>query len=173
MKMMKISGQSSPLLLLFFLLLATTSLSFANSRTTSKTQIPTTTKPNPTHSTGTPSQNPNTKPNPAGHTTNPGTGIPGFGGFGIPGFGNGNPFNMPGFSGGWGGGYSGSNGGRSYGGVVVPSVVCSEKGPCYKKRVTCPQKCFSSHSSSGKNYGAGGGGGGCTIDCKKRCIGYC
>ncbi|XP_078178207.1 uncharacterized protein LOC144572489 [Carex rostrata] len=149
-------------LLLFFLLLATSTLSFATPRTTSKTQ------------------NPTTKPNPS-HSTNPDTSLPGFdpaGGFSIPGFGNGNPFgngpfNVPGFAGGWGGGSSGSNGGHASGGVVVPSVVCSDKGPCYKKRVTCPKKCFSSYSRSGKNYGAGGGGGGCTIDCKKRCIGYC
>lgn len=143
--------------LLFFLLLATSTLSFATSRTTSKTEKPTT-KPNPSHS------------------TNPDTSLPGFdpaGGFSIPGFGNGNPFNVPGFAGGWGGGSSGSNGGHAYGGVVEPSVVCSDKGPCYKKKVTCPKKCFSSYSRSGKNYGAGGGGGGCTIDCKKKCIGYC
>ncbi|KAJ4770903.1 Glycine-rich protein [Rhynchospora pubera] len=147
--------KSHTLSLLFLsVLLATTSLCFATSRTTTKTQ------------------NPNTNPNPS-QSSNPGTSIPGFDGFNIPGFGNGNPFNQPGFAGGWGGGYGGPGGGHSYGGVVVPSVVCSDKGPCYKKRVTCPKKCFSSYSHSGKNYGSGGGGGGCTIDCKKRCTAYC
>ncbi|URD98310.1 glycine-rich protein [Musa troglodytarum] len=100
-------------------------------------------------------------------------GIPEFGadpgGF----FGPGSGFNMPGFGGGWGAGYGGPTGGYSRGGVVRPSVVCSDKGPCYKKRLTCPAKCFSSFSHSGKGYGAGGGGGGCTIDCKKRCVAYC
>ncbi|THU74958.1 hypothetical protein C4D60_Mb04t38880 [Musa balbisiana] len=105
----------------------------------------------------------------------------GGGGYGIPGFGAdpggyfgpGSGFNMPGFGGGWGAGYGGPTGGYSRGGVVRPSVVCSEKGPCYRKRLTCPAKCFSSFSHSGKGYGAGGGGGGCTIDCKKRCVAYC
>ncbi|DAD49796.1 TPA_asm: hypothetical protein HUJ06_031904 [Nelumbo nucifera] len=77
------------------------------------------------------------------------------GGFGMPGFGNGN---------GWG------NGGSIGGG---PTVVCSDPGPCYKKKVACPTNCFTSYSRSGKNYGAGGGGGGCTIDCKKKCTAYC
>ncbi|CAD5187074.1 unnamed protein product [Musa acuminata subsp. malaccensis] len=102
-----------------------------------------------------------------------GAGIPGFGsdpgGF----FGPGGGFNVPGFGGGWGAGFGGPSGGHARGGVVRPSVVCSDKGPCYKKRVTCPAKCFSSFSRSGKGYGGGGGGGGCTIDCKKRCVAYC
>ncbi|XP_074573816.1 uncharacterized protein LOC141830230 [Curcuma longa] len=101
--------------------------------------------------------------------------IPGFGsvpgGFNIPG--NGGGFNIPGMGGGWGAGYGGPSGGYSRGGVVRPSVVCSDRGPCYKKRLTCPAKCFSSYSHSGKGYGGGGGGGGCTIDCKKRCVAYC
>ncbi|XP_072989148.1 uncharacterized protein [Typha latifolia] len=103
-----------------------------------------------------------------------GSGVPGFGpdpgGF----FGGGPGFNIPGFGGGgWGAGFGGPGGGYAKGGVVPTSVVCNEKGPCYKKRVTCPAKCFTSYSRSGKNYGAGGGGGGCTIDCKKKCVGYC
>uniref|UniRef100_A0A0E0D4G8 Uncharacterized protein n=1 Tax=Oryza meridionalis TaxID=40149 RepID=A0A0E0D4G8_9ORYZ len=103
--------------------------------------------------------------------TNPGGvgGIPTIPGFGsIPGMGG-----VPGMGGGWGGGYGTPSGGYSRGGVVVPTVVCSEKGPCYRKKVTCPKKCFSSYSSSGKGYGGGGGGGGCTIDCKTKCTAYC
>ncbi|XP_041994358.1 cold shock protein 2-like [Salvia splendens] len=86
-------------------------------------------------------------------------------GFGIPGYGN--------YGGGYGGGYGGPSGGGSTHGVVRPSVVCSEKGPCYKKKLTCPAKCFSSYGGSGKGYGYGGGGGGCTIDCKKKCTASC
>ncbi|RWV98771.1 hypothetical protein GW17_00038366 [Ensete ventricosum] len=112
---------------------------------------------------------------PALHLLNSGggSGIPEFGA--DPGgyFGPGSGFNIPGFGGGWGAGYGGPTGGYSRRGVVRPSVVCSEKGPCYKKRLTCPAKCFSSFSHSGKGYGSGGGGGGCTIDCKKRCVAYC
>ena len=76
-------------------------------------------------------------------------------------------------SGGYGGGYGGPNGGYNKGGVVIPSVVCSEPGPCYKKRLACPAKCFTYYSRSGRNYGGGGGGGGCTIDCEKNCVAYC
>ncbi|KAK9267514.1 hypothetical protein L1049_009942 [Liquidambar formosana] len=70
-------------------------------------------------------------------------------------------------------GYGGPGGGYAKGGVIRPTVVCKDKGPCYKKKVTCPAKCFTSYSGSGKNYGGGGGGGGCTIDCKKKCTAYC
>ncbi|KAM1123707.1 hypothetical protein PS2_005037 [Malus domestica] len=90
-------------------------------------------------------------------------------GFDIPGFGKG--FGS-GVGGGYGGGYGGPNGGYSKGGTVRTSLVCKEKGPCYKKKLTCPAKCFTSYSRSGKGYGGGGGGGGCTIDCKK-CTAYC
>lgn len=93
------------------------------------------------------------------------------GGFGVPGLGNGWGNGIIG--GGYGAGYGGPTGGYSKGGVIRPTVVCKEKGPCYKKKLTCPAKCFSSFSKSGKNYGAGGGGGGCTMDCKKKCIAYC
>uniref|UniRef100_A0A0D9ZBI8 Uncharacterized protein n=1 Tax=Oryza glumipatula TaxID=40148 RepID=A0A0D9ZBI8_9ORYZ len=118
---------------------------------------------------------PSAKKQPAGRKPSvqpgyPGTN-PGVGGGGIPtipGFGS-----IPGMGGGWGGGYGTPSGGYSRGGVVVPTVVCSEKGPCYRKKVTCPKKCFSSYSSSGKGYGGGGGGGGCTIDCKTKCTAYC
>ncbi|MCU5803820.1 hypothetical protein J4G24_19705, partial [Clostridioides difficile] len=82
-------------------------------------------------------------------------------GSGIPGFGNGI------VGGGYGAGYGGPNGGYSRGGVIRPSVVCKERGPCYMKKLTCPKKCFTSYSRSGKGYGGGGGGGGCTMDCKK------
>ncbi|KAL1289270.1 uncharacterized protein [Arachis hypogaea] len=88
------------------------------------------------------------------------------GGFSIPGFGNG--FGN-GIGGGYGGGYGGPSGGYSRGGVVRPTVVCKDKGPCFQKKITCPAKCFTSYSRSGKGYG----GGGCTIDCKKKCIAYC
>lgn len=89
----------------------------------------------------------------------------------IPGFGKGFADGIVG--GGYGSGYGGPNGGYSKGGVIRPSVVCKEKGPCFQKKVTCPSKCFSSFSRSGKGYGGGGGGGGCTIDCKKKCTAYC
>ncbi|XP_039137386.1 cold shock protein 2-like [Dioscorea cayenensis subsp. rotundata] len=92
------------------------------------------------------------------------------GGYGGP---NGGYNKGGGGGGGYGGGYGGPNGGYSKGGVVIPSVVCSEPGPCYKKRLACPAKCFSYYSRSGRNYGGGGGGGGCTIDCEKNCVAYC
>ncbi|KAK4743736.1 hypothetical protein SAY87_010048 [Trapa incisa] len=88
------------------------------------------------------------------------------GGFGIPGFGKG-------WSGGYGGGFGGPSGGYSRGGIIRPTVVCKERGPCYNKKLTCPAKCFTSFSRSGKGYGSGGGGGGCTMDCKKKCVAYC
>ncbi|XP_073131956.1 uncharacterized protein [Henckelia pumila] len=96
-------------------------------------------------------------------------GFPGFagGGFNIPGL-------PPGFAGGgFGGGYGGPKGGYAKGGVIRPTVVCKDKGPCYKKKLTCPAKCFTSYSHAGKGYGGGGGGGGCTIDCKDKCVAYC
>ncbi|GJR73971.1 hypothetical protein Tco_0086336 [Tanacetum coccineum] len=74
--------------------------------------------------------------------------------------------------GGYGSGYGGPKGGHSKSGVVRPSVVCKEKGPCYKKKLTCPAKCFTAYSGSGKGYGGGGGGGGCAMDCKK-CVTSC
>ncbi|KAG5104626.1 hypothetical protein AAZX31_15G066700 [Glycine max] len=91
--------------------------------------------------------------------------------FSIPGFGNG--FGNGIIGGGYGSGYGGPNGGSSKGGIIRPTVLCKDKGPCFQKKVTCPAKCFSSFSRSGKGYGAGGGGGGCTVDCKKKCIAYC
>ncbi|KAL4563160.1 hypothetical protein LXL04_027195 [Taraxacum kok-saghyz] len=96
----------------------------------------------------------------------PGTGS----GFDIPGLGNNWPGN--GVGGGYGSGYGSPKGGHSKNGVVRPTVVCKDKGPCYKKKLTCPAKCFTSYSGSGKGYGGGGGGGGCTMDCKK-CVAYC
>ncbi|KAL7593268.1 glycine-rich RNA-binding protein 1 [Lactuca sativa] len=96
----------------------------------------------------------------------PGTGP----GFNIPGMGNNWPGN--GVGGGYGSGYGGPKGGHSKSGVVSPTVVCKDKGPCYKKKLTCPAKCFTAYSRSGKGYGGGGGGGGCTMDCKK-CVAYC
>ncbi|XP_021902233.1 glycine-rich cell wall structural protein 2-like [Carica papaya] len=92
-------------------------------------------------------------------------------GFGIPGFGQGWGNGIIG--GGYGSGYGGPTGGYSRNGVIRPSVVCKEKGPCYNKKLTCPAKCFTSYSRSGKGYGGGGGGGGCTMDCKKKCVAYC
>lgn len=106
-----------------------------------------------------------------GNTGGPGGFFGPGGGFGIPDLGNGWGNGVVG--GGYGSGYGGPSGGYAKGGVVKPSVVCKEKGPCYKKTVTCPAKCFTSYSRSGKNYGTGGGGGSCTIDCKKKCIAHC
>ncbi|KAK8957140.1 hypothetical protein KSP39_PZI000278 [Platanthera zijinensis] len=104
---------------------------------------------------------------------------PSSGGF----FGPGGQFNIPGLGGGngwpenpvggYGGGYGNPSGGHSHNGVNPPSVVCADRGPCHKKRLTCPAKCFTSYSGSGKGYGGGGGGGGCTIDCKHKCVAYC
>ncbi|EHA8592174.1 cold shock protein 2-like [Cocos nucifera] len=111
--------------------------------------------------------------------SHPGRGVPGFGpdpggffgpgggGFGIPGFGG-----WGHLGGGYGYGVGGPAGGSGGHGVVQPSMVCAEKGPCYKKKLTCPSKCFTSYTSSGKGYGGGGGGGGCSFDCKK-CVAYC
>nr|BAJ86081.1 predicted protein [Hordeum vulgare subsp. vulgare] len=109
-------------------------------------------------------------------TKPPGAGVVGGGGGGmpaIPGFGSIPGFNVPGMGGGWGGGYGGPDGGYARGGVAASTTVCSEKGPCYKKKLTCPKKCFSSYSGAGKGYGGGGGGGGCTVDCKTKCVAYC
>ncbi|KAI4296643.1 hypothetical protein L6164_036587 [Bauhinia variegata] len=122
------------------------------------------------------------KPSPAdpvrqnkGNHDNNNGGMGGFfgpgGGFNIPGLGNG--FGSGILGGGYGSGYGGPTGGHSKGGVVRPTVVCKERGPCYQKKVTCPARCFSSFSRSGKGYGAGGGGGSCTVDCKKRCTASC
>ncbi|KAL3820494.1 hypothetical protein ACJIZ3_006399 [Penstemon smallii] len=83
----------------------------------------------------------------------------------IPGLGQG--------GGGYGFGYGGPSGGHSSGGIIRPTVVCQEKGPCYNMKLTCPAKCFKSYSGSGKGYGGGGGGGGCTYDCKEKCNAYC
>ncbi|KAK8488205.1 hypothetical protein V6N13_120011 [Hibiscus sabdariffa] len=48
----------------------------------------------------------------------------------------------------------------------VNSIVCTEKGPCYNKKLTCPSNCFGQVSKSGKGFSASAGGGGCTMDCK-------
>lgn len=102
------------------------------------------------------------------------------GGFGVPYFGPGTGFGVPGFGsgfggggGGYGSGYGGPSGGYGKGGVVRPTVVCKDKGPCYGKKLRCPAKCFKSFAKGGKGYGYGGGGGGCTVDCKKKCSAYC
>ncbi|CBI25026.3 unnamed protein product, partial [Vitis vinifera] len=65
------------------------------------------------------------------------------------------------------------SGGYAKGGTIRPTRVCKEKGPYYQKKLTCPAKCFTYYSRSGKNYGASGGGDGCTIDCRKKCTAYC
>ncbi|GLT77900.1 hypothetical protein SLA2020_494550 [Shorea laevis] len=87
--------------------------------------------------------------------------------FTIPGWGN------DGQGGGYGYGVGGPNGGQGSGGIIQPSVVCKDSGPCLHKKVTCPAKCFSSYNRAGKGWGMGGGGGGCTVDCKKNCKAYC
>lgn len=63
----------------------------------------------------------------------------------------------------WGAGYGGAGGHE----MARPSTVCMEKGACYKKRLTCPEKCFKSFSFKDKHGGGGGGGGGCSFDCNK------
>ncbi|GLJ33601.1 hypothetical protein SUGI_0675560 [Cryptomeria japonica] len=85
-------------------------------------------------------------------------------------FGFGVGYGVPGIPSNWGGVVGGVVGG---GGVSRPSVVCSEKGPCYQKKLTCPSKCFKSGGKWGPRGGGGGGGGGCTLDCKKKCRAYC
>ncbi|TYG68809.1 hypothetical protein ES288_D05G182100v1 [Gossypium darwinii] len=115
-----------------------------------------------------------------GNQNNKGSGgnTGGMGGF----FGPGPGFGLPGFEKGWGhgivgggygAGFGGPTGGYSKGGVIRTTVVCKEKGPCFNKKLTCPTKCFTYFSRSGKGYGEGGGGGGCTMDCKKKCSAYC
>ncbi|CAM0905256.1 unnamed protein product [Alopecurus aequalis] len=101
-----------------------------------------------------------------------GAGAGGFFGFGggIPEFGGGQ---RSGVSGGWGAGGVGPGGGFARRGVVQPSMVCAEKGPCNNKRLTCPSRCFSSYSYNGKNSAGGGGSGGCTFDCTARCQASC
>ncbi|CAH2047877.1 unnamed protein product [Thlaspi arvense] len=73
--------------------------------------------------------------------------------------------NLPGS--GPGGSYAVTSGEYRKGSVVRPSLVCKEKGHCYKKKLTCPAKCFTSFNISGSGFGGGGGGGGCSFDCKK------
>lgn len=144
---------------LFLLLLLGLHATFAAAARAGAVDAELTSKPSPVP------KKPSVKPPGPGAAspTFPGFGIPGMGGFGIPGMG----------AGGWGGGYGGPGGGYARGGVVAPTVTCSEKGPCYRKKVTCPKKCFSSYSGAGKGYGGGGGGGSCTVDCKVKCTAYC
>lgn len=101
-----------------------------------------------------------------------GSGSGGGGGF-VGFFGPGNEFGIPDFGGGYGGGFGGPSGGYAKGGVVTATVMCKEKGPCYGKKLRCPEKCFKAFSQAGKGYGYGGGGGGCTMDCTKKCVAYC
>lgn len=70
------------------------------------------------------------------------------------GYGSGSGFSFPGL-----GTVIGGGGG---------AVVCSEKGPCYGKRLTCPARYFTSFIRPGF-----GGGGGCIVDCKAKCMAYC
>ncbi|XVF87556.1 hypothetical protein PTKIN_Ptkin18bG0129900 [Pterospermum kingtungense] len=118
------------------------------------------------HNEGSKPSNQNNNGGGIGGVFGPGTG------YGIPGFGNGWGNGIIG-GGGYGAGFGGPSGGHSKGGVIRPTVVCKDKGPCYNKTLTCPAKCFTSFSRSGKGYGSGGGGGGCTMDCKKKCVAYC
>ncbi|XP_039049324.1 uncharacterized protein LOC120190299 [Hibiscus syriacus] len=46
------------------------------------------------------------------------------------------------------------------------SIVCDEPGPCYKKKLTCPAKCYGSVNKSGSGFSASAGAGGCSMDCK-------
>ncbi|XP_052138468.1 uncharacterized protein LOC127757084 [Oryza glaberrima] len=68
---------------------------------------------------------------------------------------------------------AGDVGGFGNGGAEAPSMVCSDKGPCNGKKLTCPKKCFVSFSRSGNGYAAGGGGGGCSFDCSTKCEATC
>ncbi|KAJ8434915.1 hypothetical protein Cgig2_003354 [Carnegiea gigantea] len=109
------------------------------------------------------------RPGPTPTGADGGDGLPFFGpggGFGIPGFDT--PWGQGITGGGYGYGYGSPEGGYARSGTIRPTVVCRDKGPCYMKKLTCPAKCFSSFSKSGKGYGAGGGGGGCTVDCKNK-----
>jgi hypothetical protein len=174
---MAMAGKGRVAALLLLLALASTAALATRDGAQVKTK-----KPSPAHKPAKPYV-----PSPAGKkpakpyvppATKPGSGGAAGGGVGgviptIPGFGSIPGFNVPGMGGGWGGGYGGPDGGYSRGGVVPSTTVCSEKGPCYKKKLTCPKKCFASYSGSGKGYGGGGGGGGCTVDCKTKCIAYC
>ncbi|KAK8642140.1 hypothetical protein V6N13_011497 [Hibiscus sabdariffa] len=73
----------------------------------------------------------------------------------------------------WAGGPIGDDFGSSAGGPTggaspgdVNSIVCTEKGPCFNKKLTCPANCFGQVSKSGKGFSASAGGGGCSMDCK-------
>ncbi|KAL5579341.1 hypothetical protein UlMin_011783 [Ulmus minor] len=153
---------------LFTLLLLTLSISFTFS---ARPESPGSVSAELKHSK--PKGTPSSQNNKGGGNKNGGPG--GFfgpgGGFDIPGLGSG--FGNGIIGGGYGSGYGGPNGGRNKNGVVRPTVVCKDKGPCYNKKLTCPAKCFTSYSRSGKGYGGGGGGGGCNMDCKKKCVAYC
>ncbi|XP_039004633.1 uncharacterized protein LOC120131792 [Hibiscus syriacus] len=82
------------------------------------------------------------------------------------------------WAGGFNGGYDlnseswarGFSGGYDFNGG---SVVCNQKGPCYKKKLTCPAKCYTSVTKSGKGFHASASGGGCTMDCEKTCKAFC
>ncbi|CAN4087121.1 unnamed protein product [Withania somnifera] len=73
-------------------------------------------------------------------------------------------------TGGFGFGPGGPKTGYAKGGIIRPTIVCKDKGPCLGKKLRCPSKCFKSFSRAGKGYGYGGG---CTMDCKKKCFAYC
>ncbi|KAJ4975386.1 hypothetical protein NE237_000492 [Protea cynaroides] len=53
------------------------------------------------------------------------------------------------------------------------TMVYKEHRPCYKKKLTCLTKCFTSYNHSSKNYGFGSRSSDCTIDCKKKCTASC
>lgn len=155
--------QISILILLTILLTVTTSVSSRRSTST--------TKPSPSADNN---NNNNNKDGVGGGNDYGGSfGFGPGGGFSIPGFDNNIIGGGGNYAGGYGGGYGGPNGGHSTNGVIRPTVVCKDRGPCYQKKVTCPARCFTSFSRSGKGYSGGGGGGGCTIDCKKKCTAYC
>ncbi|XP_039052898.1 uncharacterized protein LOC120194757 [Hibiscus syriacus] len=73
----------------------------------------------------------------------------------------------------WFGGPTGDDFGSFSGGPIggdpdynVNSIVCDEPGPCYKKELTCPAKCYGSVNKSGSGFSASAGAGGCSMDCK-------
>ncbi|KAI3466667.1 hypothetical protein Pfo_023330 [Paulownia fortunei] len=50
---------------------------------------------------------------------------------------------------GYGSGLRGHHGGYLKGGIIRPTFVFKDRGPCYKKKLTCPAKCF--NSFAGRN----------------------
>eukprot|EP00252_Welwitschia_mirabilis_P017298 TRINITY_DN38347_c0_g1_i1.p1 TRINITY_DN38347_c0_g1~~TRINITY_DN38347_c0_g1_i1.p1 ORF type:complete len:155 (-),score=9.81 TRINITY_DN38347_c0_g1_i1:260-724(-) len=112
--------------------------------------------------------------NQAGETVTGSVSQAGGAGGGIPGFGNSGGIpgvvgNVPGVAGnGWP--FAGP---PPLDSGFAPSFVCTDRGPCYNKRLTCPSRCFKYSGRVGSHGGGGGGGGGCSFDCKHSCRAFC